>query len=252
MRNHLMHRDSSNAIQWNSRRHTIFVAQFNLPRKEHMESLQRLCNLMEFFLLRKRSSVPLRKSIQNLVPETKSSTRCLHIYMPAPLQVLESGVLRAINHFPLGSAGGNSGPRPNHLLELSKVEHCSIGTTFLDSLTQFVSYFLSGKAPTQLGPRFCGALLTALQKKNSGITPIAVGENLRPPISSCTLKKVSSPATKIFQPFQLGIATKNGTEVVLHAVRRVCQQYGKKLECGKLSIDLTNAFNLVSRNAFFA
>ena len=121
-----------------------------------------------------------------------------------------------------------------------------LGPFFICSVTQFVNYVLSGKAPTQLGPCFAAAL----QKKNDGVRPIAVGESLRRLISSCAMNKVSSAATKFSQPLRLGIATKNGTKSVVYAVRRVCQQYGKKSECGMLSIDLTNAFNLVRRNAF--
>ena len=59
-------------------------------------------------------------------------------YMPAPLEVLESDVLRAIKHFTLGSAIGGFGLRPNHVLERSKVENCSIATIFLGSTTIYM------------------------------------------------------------------------------------------------------------------
>ena len=97
---------------------------------------------------------------------------------------------------------------------------------------------------------FCSAGEPALQKKNGGARPLAVGETVLRHISSCAMNKVPSAATKFFQLLQLGAATKNGTENVVHAVRRVCQQYGNKSEYGMLSIDLTNAFNLVRPNEF--
>ena len=101
------------------------------------------------------------------------------------------------------------------------MEDCSVGTTFLGSLTQFANYFLSGKAPTQLCPWFCGATLTALQKKDGVVRPISVGETLLRLIRSCAVNKESPATIKFFQPLQLGIATKNGTKSVVHAVRRV-------------------------------
>ena len=39
-------------------------------------------------------------------------------------------------------------------------------------------------------------------------------------------------------------------EAVVHAVRKVMQHHGSNSEYGFLSVDLTNAFNLVSRKAF--
>ena len=64
------------------------------------------------------------------------------------------------------------------------------------------------------------------------------------------MSKVSSAAPRFYQPLQLEVVPENGTECVVHAICQVSQQNGKKPEYGMLSINLTNAFNLVSRNAF--
>ena len=61
---------------------------------------------------------------------------------------------------------------------------------------------------------------------------------------------ISKTGANWFLPLQLGIATRNGPEAVVHAVRKVMQHHGSNSEYGLLSVDLTNAFNLVSRNAF--
>ena len=127
--------------------------------------------------------------------------------------------------FPLGSAAGGSGFSPNHIYELSKVQDFGHGSTFISAMTRFVNFFLSGKGPPQLAPLFCGAPLTALQKRNGGIRPIAVGETLRRIISSCAMNHISKTAANWVHPLQFGIATRNGTEAVVHAVRKVMQHH---------------------------
>ena len=89
----------------------------------------------------------------------------------------------------------------------------------------------------------------ALPKRNGGIRPIAVGETLRRLIS-CAMDHVSKRAAGWFNPLQLGIATSNGTKSIVHAVRRVHQHHGNNSEYAMLSVDLSNAFNLVNRKAF--
>ena len=90
----------------------------------------------------------------------------------------------------------------------------------------------------------------ALPKRNRGIRPIAVGETLRRSISSCAMDHVSKSAAEWFNPSQLGIATSNGTESIVHAVRRVHEHHGNNSEYAILSGDLSNGFNLVNRKAF--
>ena len=91
---------------------------------------------------------------------------------------------------------------------------------------------------------------TALAKRNGGIRPTAVGETLRGFISSSAMDQVSKSAAKCFNPLQLGIATSNGTESIVHAVRRLHQHHGNNSEYAILSVDLSNAFNPVNRKAF--
>ena len=64
------------------------------------------------------------------------------------------------------------------------------------------------------------------------------------------MNHISKTAANWFHPLQFSIVTRNGTEAVVHAVCKVMQHHGNNSEYGLLSVDLTNAFNLVSRNAF--
>lgn len=57
-------------------------------------------------------------------------------------------------------------------------------------------------------------------------------------------------AAKYFQPLQVGIATRSGTDTVVHGVRRALQKFGRSSEYAMLTVDLKNAFNLCSRPAF--
>ena len=170
--------------------------------------------------------------------------------LPSHLRVSEGEVMKAIKKFPLGSAAEGSGLRPNHICELSKVLDFGHGSTFISAMTRFVNLFLSGKVPPQLAPWLCWAPLTALQKRNGGIRPIAEGETPRRFIIGCAMNHISKTAASWVHPLQFGIATRNGTEAVVHAVRKVMRHHGSNSEYGLLSVDITNAFNLVSRNAF--
>ena len=170
--------------------------------------------------------------------------------LPSHLRVSEGEVIKDFKKFPLGSAAGGSGLRQNHIYELSKVQDFGQGSTFISAMTRFVNLFLSGKGPPQFAPRLCGAPLTVLQKRNGGIRPIAGGETLRRLISSYAMNRISKTAANWLHPVQFGIAIRNGTEAVVHAVRKVMQHHGRNSEYGLISVDLTNAFNLVIRKAF--
>ena len=170
--------------------------------------------------------------------------------LPSHLRVSEGEVMKGFKKFPVGSAAGGSGLRPNNIHELSKVQDFGHGSTFISAMTRFANLFLSGKGSLQLAPWLCGAPLTALQKINGAIRPIALGETLRRVISNCAMNHFSKNATNWFHPLQFDIATRNGTEAGVHAVRKVMQHHGINSEYGLLSVDLTNAFNLGSRNVF--
>ena len=53
-------------------------------------------------------------------------------------------------------------------------------------------------------------------------------------------------AKEFLQPFQLSLATKGGTEAILHAARGLKEHFGSCGVHALLKLDLKNAFNLVS------
>ena len=95
------------------------------------------------------------------------------------ISVTKEDIIRAVRSFPNGSAGGPDGLRPQHLKDVtghSAVDGCQ---ALLPALTSFVKLILEGRTPSSIAPFFFGAKLTALQKKDGGVRPIAVGNTLR-------------------------------------------------------------------------
>ena len=62
------------------------------------------------------------------------------------------------------------------------------------------------------------------------------------------MHKLSNQLPDIFQPFQMGIGTPSGAEVVVHACRNYLSQENLKNQV-LLKIDFSSAFNSVRRDA---
>ena len=73
----------------------------------------------------------------------------------------------------------------------------------------------------------------------------ALGENTAQCL--CILSK--DKAAEFFGPFQLGVACPSGAEKIIHGVHRCVQDYWNDDDFVMCKIDLTNAFNMVSRQA---
>ena len=97
-------------------------------------------------------------------------------------------------------------------------------------------------------PFFFGARLVPISKKNGGIRPIAVGSLFRRLIATAIVRTHATEFKEFFQPLQHGIASPGGAENVVHIARALHSAHAPTQNV--VSIDLTNAFNSVSRNAF--
>ena len=91
------------------------------------------------------------------------------------VSVTEREVAAAIHSFPNGSTGGLDGLRPQQLQDLISPATGRSGDVLLQALTPFTNLILRGGTPHFAHPYFFGASLIALNKKDSGIRPIAVG-----------------------------------------------------------------------------
>ena len=98
-----------------------------------------------------------------------------------------------------------------------------------------------------------GGNLTALNKPTPGdIRPIAVGEVLCRLTGKCLCAVLRSKMTSFFEPYQFGVAVPCGAERIAHGLRTCIDQHWMEHDFGVLKVDMTNAFNLVSRQAILS
>ena len=63
---------------------------------------------------------------------------------------------------------------------------------------------MAGRTPSSITPYFFGANLTALQKSDGGVRPIAVGNTLRRLVSKVAGSKIMGEMGMLLSPQQLG------------------------------------------------
>ncbi|XP_048479848.1 uncharacterized protein LOC125489131 [Plutella xylostella] len=164
----------------------------------------------------------------------------------APLQVLGTDVYGAIMSFRCGSTGGLDGLSPQHLKDLL-ASTGQAGETLLSNLTALINLMLAGKVNTLIAPLMYGARLCALNKKDGGIRPIAVGSTLRRIASKVCCRQILPKLSTYLQPLQLGFGSKGGCEAAVHALRTYIEHDGGEVV---LKVDIKNAFNSIDRGTF--
>ena len=97
-------------------------------------------------------------------------------------QVEAEDVHKSLKTFPAGSSGGPDGLTPQHLLDMIAG---APDEKLLEAVTDFTNVLLSGKLSTTIREVIFGGRLIALQKKDGGIRPIAVGYTLRRLAAKC-------------------------------------------------------------------
>ena len=162
------------------------------------------------------------------------------------LVVSAQDIIKALKSFPKGSAGGPDGLRPHHLQDLTGATAGEGGVLLVQGLTSFVNHVLLNKTPPEISPFFFGAAITALNKKDGGIRPIAVGCTLRRLVAKLACGSVRERLSAYLSPIQLGFGVPHGAEAVVHAAR----QYLSNLpaDCFIMKLDFANAFNSIRRD----
>lgn len=164
-----------------------------------------------------------------------------------PLSVSSSDVADAIGSFQASSAGGLDGLRPQHLKELIAVTAGDGGQHLLESLVRLCNFLLKGDLNPEICPYLYGASLCALEKKDGGIRPIAVGSVIRRLIAKLGCRAVRDEMAVTLNPHQLGFGTPLGCEAAIHAVRLFASD-PKNAENVILKVDIKNAFNSIERD----
>jgi len=84
-----------------------------------------------------------------------------------------------VRSFPLGSAAGPSGLRPQHLLDCLNSADSAAKTGLLEALLTLVTTVIAGRLQPRAAPYLCAARLIQLKMKDGGVLPIAMGDTLR-------------------------------------------------------------------------
>jgi len=165
------------------------------------------------------------------------------------LQLTESQVLKAIQSFPGGSAGGSDLLLPQHLKDLTSKVSGEPGAQLTTTITRFSNKMLRGEIPEEITPFLYGASLIAFSKHGGGIRPIAIGNTLRRLTAKAAAFAVKEVVRPKLYPSQLGVAVAGGSEAIVHTARSYCHSNMNSVDpILFLKIDFENAFNRVRRD----
>jgi hypothetical protein len=176
--------------------------------------------------------------------------------LPAPLKVTIETLRRNVKSFARRTSPGNSGLRPEHLVELTTgglFENRAAGEQpprgCDHSLLAFVNVLLSGSLPKELAPYLAGATLIALRKKDGGVTPrpIAIGEVVRRLAAKCAMEAAKPGALEYFDSLQVGIGTQYAAEAIGRASTLYWKKHCRNPDIVQVDIDFANAFNSINR-----
>jgi len=159
-------------------------------------------------------------------------------------------VQSCIYSFPKGTASGPDGLKVQHLLDVLRFCPAESDADPRKSIARLLSVLISGKAPLDLAPFLAGARLVPLQKKDNGIRPIAIGSTWRRLAAKLLVHSFQSAFCDFFEPLQLGVGSKQGSEAIVHATQRLVDLNSAVDDFVIFQVDFKNAFNLVDRSRF--
>ena len=180
--------------------------------------------------------------LKKLHPEENEILEPLEDYSCEAYQFDEGKVLLQLQSFSKFTAAGPSKMYPEHLLQAINCSTFDQSKRAMNSLTKLVNLASSGQLPSFVALAFCSATLTAMNKKKTGIRPIAVGEVIRRLVAKCIAKEAAIEAVELFGSKQLGVAVKGGAESIVHATKLTFERMKSVKSGGILQIDFRNAF----------
>jgi hypothetical protein len=166
------------------------------------------------------------------------------------LKLLRDVVLQ----FPLGSAGGPSGLRPQHVQDVVRGD-AGTASTLLNAMAEFTKAALTDSLPKECSEFLCAARLIPLRKPGSkmAVRPIAVGEFLRRMVSKFAMR--SQPVREAVDgliPSQVGVQVEGACETTAMCLQNWVIAHAEEPWWAILQIDLANAFNSIDREALLA
>ncbi|KAD6455032.1 hypothetical protein E3N88_09738 [Mikania micrantha] len=171
-------------------------------------------------------------------------------FLAQPTLVVDANcVFKCITSFPKGTSCGRDGLRAQHILDSFCGEGSAIAGGLLKAISTVVNLCLAGRCPKTLAEFVASAPLTPLLKPDNGIRPIAVGMIWRRLVSKAAMRGVGKEMAKYLGDFQFGVGVPSGAEAVLHSANRFLNEFHSDGSLAMLTVDFTNAFNLVSRTS---
>ena len=155
----------------------------------------------------------------------------------------ENVLAKALASFPPGSSSGPSGLRPAHLKDLT---HAKESGRLLASLAEFATCFVNGGFPAPVCRLFTASRLLAIPKKDGGLRPIACGDTLRRLAAKALMRQCLGAVKEKLAPLQVGVAVPGAGEKVVH---RLLDWAATAPDEVLLQVDISNAFNSLSRSA---
>ena len=202
----------------------------------------------------------VRKALEALHPAREPISETFHTEMwpvdtsPEGQRARLKALKQSILQFPLGSAAGPSGLRPQHLQDIIRKD-AGIAALLLEALDEFCITALRGTLPAEAAPFLCGAKLIPLKKPGAktAVRPIAVGETLRRLVGKTIMASpaVQDAVTNML-PLQLGVAVEGACETTTIALQHWINEHRQEPDWAVLQVDLTNAFNSIDRKCMLA
>jgi hypothetical protein len=156
-----------------------------------------------------------------------------------PFQINQANFRKLIYKFKKTVAPGLSGLRISHIIQLSSG---APDLQLTQLFTQIINLMLAGKVPQEAGKFLFGASLSALNKKNGGIRPIAAGDVLRRIAGKAVCATFSGSFCELFGKNQFGVGVKGGMEVICHSMRILLNEHREDKDFFVFKVDFKNAF----------
>ncbi|KAJ0183176.1 hypothetical protein K1T71_001152 [Dendrolimus kikuchii] len=189
------------------------------------------------------------RALEEKHPHSDAALGSSLVCLEESLVAAPKSVFTSVMSFRSGSAGGLDGLTPQHLKDLLGGSTGTAGETLLKDITDLINLMLSGAVNNDVVPTLYGANLCALNKKDGGIRPIAVGTTYRRLAAKICCREIADLSSSYFATRQLGFGVKGGCEAAVHSLRTFASR-----DCCQalLKVDVKNAFNSVNRATLLA
>jgi len=228
---------------------------------EKLVSLGRIGNAIDALIcetspISEASSEQLERLQQKHPPRRPTTVNLCGTSMEVDVEdvsISSDSIIASLHKFRKGSAPGPSGCSALHLSRAIEVDNEVVASNCSKALSALLTRFAKGSVPDKLRNFLTNAKLIGLSKKNGDLRPIAIGETIRRLIAKCLLSLHAPRISEFFAPRnQMGLCTPGGLESIIHSVRARLDSDGDRHDLVCLKVDLSNAFNAISRDYFLA